>query len=150
MMGMTQPRSYRVWLHEVSDNPNSSHELTVFVSTQDMGNMNMDSMSSSHNMMKFPAVYSGQDLHGPSNEMGMRPDLSLASVMVEVSLDDGATWQSMTETANTGLFSIADLAGLDTAAQDTLSFKVTINDGSGDYVMTTAAGGYADLVFTAP
>ena len=156
MMGMTQPRSYRVWLHEVNANPNSSHDLSVFVSTQDMGNMSMgsmaamSSMSSNHSMMSFPAVYSGQSLHGPTNEMGMRPDVSLASVTVEVSLDDGTTWQSMTETANTGLFSTADLVGLDTAAQDTLSFKVTINDGISDYVMTTAAGGYADLVFTAP
>ncbi len=150
MMGMSLPRDYRVWLHEVSANSNSSHDLTVFVSTTDMGNMDMSSMSGSHSMMTFPAAYTGQSLHGPVNDMGMRPDVSLASVTVEVSLDDGTTWQGMTETVDTGLFSIAELVGLDTSAQDTLSFRVSINDGTADYVMTTAAGGHAELVFTAP
>ncbi len=150
MMAMTQPRPYRVWLHEVSNNSNSTHDLSVFVSTQDIGNMSMGSMSGGHSMMTFPAAYTGQMLHGSANDMGMRPDVTLASVTLDVSLDAGATWQSMTEdNTNHGLFTITGLVGLQTTQQNTVSFRLTVNDGTAS-VMTTAGGDDAALIFTAP
>lgn len=164
MMGMTKAREYRVWLHDVSPANGGGHDLSVFVSTQNMADMmNMQSMSltrmgmgmgdhsgDNHSMMSFPAAYSGQSLNGPLNEMDMRPSLTLASVAVEVSVDDGTTWQSMSETADTGRFSITGLAGLSNSEANTLAFRLTVNDGSADYVMTTAAGGNAELIFVAP
>lgn len=155
MMGMPQAREYRVWLHEVSANSNSSHDVSVFVSTQNMADMGMMAgmgmhMGGDHDMMKFPAAYSGQVLNGPVNMMNMRPELTLASVVVEVSNDEGSTWATMNETADSGLFSRAELVGLSSTEANTLAFRVTVNDGSSDYVMTTAAGGNGELVFVAP
>ncbi|ALP54502.1 hypothetical protein Tel_15840 [Candidatus Tenderia electrophaga] len=146
MMGMTQPRPYRVWLHQISANNGGGHDLTVFVSTRDIGNMDM---GGGHSMMRFPAAYSGQTLHGPLAN-GSRPDVTLASVGVEVFDLGSQQWRPMTESANSGLFSITAVSGLSGVSADTLSFRLTINDGSGDHVMTTATGGNAELSFIAP
>lgn len=144
MTGTTQPRPYRVWLHEITSNPDGSHDLTVFVSTRDLGNM-----GSGHGGMRFPAVYSGQTLHGPLDGE-TRPALTLTSVGVAVSVDGGNSWQAMTEGDGSGLFSISGLIGLSTSEANTLSFRLSVNDGSGERLMTSAAGDPAQLSFVAP
>ena len=152
MMGMSMPREYRVWLHEAAVNPTGGHDLTVFVSTRNMGDMSMgmDGMSGmGHSMMTFPAVYTGQALNGPLNQMNMRPEVSLGDVTVEVTLDDGlegSTWYPMSADGETGRYTLASLAGLDTNAQDTLTFRLTVDGNE----MTTSAGANPQLVFTAP
>jgi len=152
MMGMTKAREYRIWLQQISANSQGGHDLTVFVSTRNMANMSgMMGMSSTHGGMSFPVVYSGQTLNGPLNDMNMRPEITLAAVTVEVSTDGGTTWTVMTELGDDGLFSASQLSGLGSSeAADTIDFRLTVNDGTSDYVMTTAGGDYAELTFIAP
>ena len=170
MMDATETRPFRVWLHEITQNSDTSHALTVFISTRDMKNPEMPNESpdshmhmnhkpqtramemnhDSHNLMIFPAVYAGQKLHGPLSN-GTRPEHTLSSVTVDVSTDGGTTWETMqADGDNTGRFSIASLSGLSTSEQDTLSFRLMINDGTTEYEMKTNGGNYGTLKFTAP
>ncbi|NCO58042.1 MAG: hypothetical protein GW783_02780 [Deltaproteobacteria bacterium] len=147
MDGTTGPRPYRVWLHEVVTNGDGSHDLTLFVSTQEMVDMAMAGMDH-HAGMTFPAVYPGLTLHGPVDEMGMRPEVLIATVAVEVSTD-GATWVALAEEEpSSGRYQVTHLAGLDNTAAgpDTLAVRLTVNGHS----MQTAAGAESQLLFTAP
>ncbi len=170
MMGATETRPFRVWLHEITPNTDSSHALTVFISTRDMKNPEEEGDSSnghqhmhhkpqsramemdhgSHDLMSFPAVYAGQILHGPLSD-GTRPEHTLSSVTVDVSTDGGTTWETMqADGDNTGRFSIDSLSGISTSEQNTLSFRLMINDGTSEYEMKTNGGNYGTLKFTAP
>jgi len=161
MMGKTEPRPFRIWLHEVKANIDSSSTLTVFVSTRDIGNSAMPEESGdSHmhktsaramdmdhgSMMKFPAVYTGQMLHGPANsEMNnMRPEVPVDSVTVQVSTDGGSTFQSLTEGMH-GLYTI-DALMLTAGEQNSLAFKLTVNEKE----MTVSNGDNGVLAFTPP
>jgi len=147
MDGTTGPRPYRVWLHEATANGDGTHALTLFVSTQDMADMAMTTAGMSHGGMTFPAVFSGQTLHGPVNAMDMRPELAVDTVAVDVSTDGGTTWAPLVEDAGTGRYQVDDLAGLDNGAGlDTLTVRLAVNGN----VMRTAAGSNGQLIFTAP
>jgi hypothetical protein len=141
MMGMTEPRAYRVWLHEATANGDGTHQLTLFISTRNMA-MNAQGMA-----MTFPPVFTGQSLLGPVDNMGMRPAFALGAVTVESSTDGGSSWHSLSPEANTGRFTIAALSGLDNATgTDTLTVRLTV----GGNVMQTAGAANAQLMFTAP
>jgi hypothetical protein len=147
MDGTTGPRPYRVWLHEAIANGDGTHALTLFISTQDMADMGMAMDGMSHGGMTFPAVRPGQALHGPVNGMDRRPEVSVDTVVVDVSTDDGMTWAPLAEEAATGRYQVVDLPGLDNGAGlDTLTVRLTVNGN----VMQTAAGADGQLVFTAP
>jgi len=168
MMGATETRPFRVWLHEITPNDDGvSHALTVFISTRDMKNPEDDSSNGhghmhhkpqsramemghgGHNLMSFPAVYAGQKLHGPLSD-GIRPEHTLSSVTVAISTD-GTNWVTMqADGDNTGRFTTASLANLSTNEQNTLSFRLKINDGSTEYEMKTNGGNYGILKFSAP
>ena len=125
MMMVTKPREYRVWLQDVVANAGGGHDLSIYATTLGM-QMGVG--------MIFPPVYAGL----------MMP--SITSVTCEVSTDGGTTWQAMPAGATNGQYSIAGLAGLNSAAQNTLDIRLTVNGN----VMTTAAGGNLQLKFTAP
>ena len=143
MMGMTTPREYRVWLKDITVNGAGGHDVTVFVSTQNMANMAMGGMAMAHSPMSFPAVYAGQTLEGLLSGMS-RPTYSLASVAVTI--NGSAATPVMMGMMNTGEYKVVGLAGLTSAAPATLDITLTV-DGN---VMKTTAGNNATLSFTAP
>jgi len=142
MMGMTAPREYRVWLKDITVN-GLNHDVTVFVSTQNMANMSMGAMPMAHSPMSFPAVYVGQTLEGPLSGMS-RPTYNLASVAVTI--NGSAATPVMMGMMNTGEYRVVGLPGLTSAAPATLDITLTV-DGN---VMKTTAGNNATLSFTAP
>lgn len=155
MMGFTESRPYRAWLHEASANGDGSHTVSLFISTRDMMNMPMGMTMAMGHGTKFPAVYPGQTLYGPKDAMGMRPQLTVAAVNVEISTN-GTSWQPLTEVtgvggSGTGRYTHTAVTGLDNAiGQDSLSVRFSVDIGSGANAMTTAAGANPELRFTAP
>ncbi|MEW5754982.1 MAG: hypothetical protein AB1810_01635 [Pseudomonadota bacterium] len=145
MMGMNQARGYRLWLHAVEPNNAGGHDLTVFVSTQNIAN---PTGSDPHaHTLSFPSVRVGRVLQGVKDaSSGLRPDVTLATVTVEVSLDNGASWQPLVADGTTGRYTITALSGLSTTAANTVQLKLTVNGNA----MATAAGAYPALIFTAP
>ncbi len=125
MMGATKPREYRVWLQDIAANPAGGHDVSVYITTLGM-QMGVG--------MIFPPVYAGL----------MMP--SITTVVCEVSTDGGTTWQTMPMTATNGVYQITGLTGLNTAAQNTLDIRLTVNG----KVMQDAAGNNLQLKFTAP
>lgn len=145
MMGAAQARPYRIWLHEVVANDAGGHDLSVYVTTQNIANAAPGSDPHAHNL-SFPAVRAGRVLQGVADATtGVRPDVTLDTVSVEVSLD-GAGWQAMTAEGTTGRYRIDQLAGLSTSASNAVQLRLAVNG----KVMTTAAGGMPQLRFTAP
>lgn len=146
MTGADQPRPYRLWLHAVEANTAGGHDLTVFVSTQNIANPAAGADPHAHTL-SFPSVRAGRVLHGVKDATsGLRPDVTLATVTVEVSLDNGATWQALIADGTTGRYTITALAGLSSTAANTVQLKLTVNGNA----MQTAAGAYPALIFTAP
>jgi len=148
MKGLTTPREYRVWLHDIYANAGGSHDLTVFISTRDMADMTMTMPMGGHGGMSFPPVYAGQTLHQALTGM-TRPAKTVATVIVEASVDGGTTWNTMTSVKNmmmdTGKYQVIGLAGLTTGQAATVSIRVTV-DGN---VMLDAGGNNPQLSFTA-
>ena len=141
MEGVTQARPYRVWLHEVTAN-GGGHDLTLFVSTQNIANPAPGADPHAHTM-SFPSVYVGRTLQGPvDSTTGMRPDVPITSVTVEASTTDGASWQELVADGTSGRYSITALSGL----SGTLQVRLTVNGKE----MKTVAGAMPQLAFTAP
>ncbi len=142
MDGITQARPYRIWLHAATPAGSSGHDLTLFVSTQNIANPAPGADPHAHTL-SFPSVYAGRILQGPvDSTTGVRPDVTLSSVTVEVSSDGGASWQTLTADGTTGRYAITALTGL----AGTLQVRLTVNG----KVMQTAAGAMPQLAFTAP
>jgi len=150
MTGITAPRSYTVWLQDIAANALGGHDLALFISTQNMPDMNMGGGMVGGMAMggvSFPPVAVGTALNGAVNGMGMRPAKTVATVLVEVSPDAGVTWTTMTADAMAkGVYRTAGLVGWTTGAAATLAVRLTV-DGN---VMTTAAAVNPTLSFTAP
>ncbi len=145
MMGMSQARPYRLWLHAVEPNNTGGHDLTVFVSTQNIANPSGPDPHA--HTLSFPSVYAGRKLQGVRDATsGLRPDVTLATVTVEVSLDNGVSWQALTADGTSGRYTLTAFAGLSTTARNTAQLKLTVNGNA----MKTAAGAYPELIFTAP
>ena len=170
MDGVTEVRPFRVWLQEVTANTDSSYSLSVFLSTRDLANPEMaedseddhmhthhkpqsramEDMSGhgDHGMMSFPAVFAGQKLHGPKNSSDMRPELTLHTVKVEVSVD--GVWNEMQAHGETGIYGV-DSVTLNNTEQNSVMFRVTLGDGSTDLQeLKTNGDEYATLKFIAP
>lgn len=142
MEGVTQARPYSVWLHEARPNASSGHDVTLFVSTQNIANPAPGADPHSHTL-SFPSVYVGRTLQGPAETTtGVRPDVTITSVTVEVSTDGGASWEALAPDGTSGRYAIAGVAGL----AGTLQVRLTVNGNE----MKTAAGATPQLAFTAP
>ncbi len=142
MTGTAQPRPYRTWLHEVKSNAGGGHDLTLFITTQNIANPAAGADPHAHTL-SFPSVIATRTLQGPVDATtGVRPDVTINSVTVEVSIDGGTTWQALTADGTTGRYAITALAGL----SNTLQVRLTVNG----KVMMTAAGALPELKFMAP
>ncbi len=145
-MGATQPRPYYIWLHDIAAHPAGGHDLTLFLSTQNIANPTSGS-ADRHDLLTFPAVRSGRLLQGPADiSTGMRPDVRLVTVTVEVSIDNGASWQKLTAPDSSGHHTISQLAGLDSGDDKAIAVRLTVNGKT----MTTASGDVPRLQFKAP
>lgn len=143
MMGVTKPRNFTVWLNGLEAGTQGGYDLSVFVSTEDM--MHGETMDG-HAGASFPAVYVGQSLHGPVPEDGgMQTSLSIDTVVVEVSLDAGQTWQSLSADGH-GAYSGSGLTDFTAGEQTELSVKLSVNG----LEMQTAEAAYPQLMFTTP
>lgn len=146
MMGTTQPRPYRTWLHEVKSNSGGGHDLTLFISTQNIANPVAGADPHTHTM-SFPSLYVTRTLQAAADATtGLRPDVTINSVTVEVSIDGGTSWNSLTADGSSGRYAITSLAGLSSSASNTLQVKLTVNGN----VMMTAASAMPELKFMAP
>jgi len=142
----TTPRKYRAWLHSATANPVGGHDLTVFVSTQDM------TMIANVMSMPYLPVATGLVLHGPLNTTtGIRPTVNVANVTVEVSTDTGVTWQPLTPVAGqNGQYRVTGLVGLTAAVQNTVQMRLKVDTGTGLTARVDAGGNNPVLTFTAP
>lgn len=130
MMGMVQPRPYKIWLDEVVDRGDGSHDFGLFVSTQDMA------MTGDGHGMRFPALAVGGTLHDANGDA-----VSVSSVTVRVSSDGGASWQSLAD-AGHGRYSGA-VTGLN--GQANIQIELMVNG-----LLMQASGSHPELIFTAP
>lgn len=138
---LTKPRNYTVWLDAISAKAGGAHDLTLFVSTEDMLH-NGDSM----NHGSFPSVYTGLTLYGPVPAGGgAQTSMTIDTVSVEVSNDGGLSWQILSEDGE-GVYSGSGLSGFTAGSQATLDVRVTVNG----LEMQTASAAYPQLVFTTP
>jgi hypothetical protein len=146
MEGVTQTRPYRVWLHAVDANAGGGHDLALFVSTQNIANPAPGSDPHAHTL-SFPSVYAGRALQGPVDAVsGVRPDVALTSVTVEVSTDGGTSWQALAADGTSGRYAGVQIPGLSAGSAASVQVRLTVNGN----VMATAAGAMPQLQFTAP
>lgn len=146
MNGVTQARPYRVWLHDARPNASSGHDVTLFVSTQNIPNPAPGSDPHAHTM-SFPSVYVGRTLQGPADPVtGVRPNVPITSVTVEVSTDGGTTWQALAADGTTGRYTATQITGLSAGSAATMQVRLTVNGN----VMATATSAMPQLAFTAP
>ncbi|MDQ7002706.1 MAG: hypothetical protein Q9N02_08500 [Ghiorsea sp.] len=76
----------------------------------------------------------------------MFANITLATVVCEVSTDAGVTWQLMSAGAVNGQYNIIGLTGLATGTVTPIEVRLTVNGN----VMQTAAPANPTLSFTAP
>jgi hypothetical protein len=135
MTGVTKPREYRVWLQNIVANAGGGHDLSIYATT-----LGMDMSAGG---MIFPPVYQGFSV--------MMPAYTINTASCEVSTDGLPTadaakvWQAMPMTTTNGIYKIIGLLGLNTATQNTLDIRLTINNN-----VMLDAGGNLQLKFTAP
>lgn len=137
VMGMDQmemPRPYWLWMHSIQAQVDGSHDLIVFLSSKDG--------------MSFPAVHTGTG--GVMGDSMMEGDmsgssLSVSSVSVEVSTDNGNNWTAMNDNGE-GYYSLQAISGLSTTAINSLSFRIQVNG----HAITDTAGAELQLSFQAP
>ena len=75
-------------------------------------------------MMSFPAVLVPGTLQ--SDMMGMAPVLNVATVLVEVSDDDGANWTTATTASTDGIW-VATGLSLTSGEQNQVRVRLTVN-----------------------
>jgi len=144
MMKVTNPREYRVWLHNITGTT-GSHVVTVFISTQNMADMAMGgSMAAmAHSPMTFPAVDAGMTLQGPLAGM-KRADKVVGTVAVTIG--GVAATALKTGMSNAGQYQ-ATLSTLTSGALADIEVGLTVDT----YAMTVGTTtNNASLSFTAP
>ena len=102
MMGMAESRTYYLF-NDGAD----ADSLSLFIAARE-------------SMMSFPALYVGQTFNS-----GTADELSVTSVDVEVSSDDGASWTAASDDGN-GHWSISGL-GLTAGQANALRVRLTVN-----------------------
>lgn len=135
MLGMTNPREYRVWLHDVVNNAGGGYDLTLFLSTLNMG------MANGKMFMAFPPVVQGMTINDAKNGAGMRPAVTVTAVLLEVLDVATGTWSAVPSIGG-GLYQIVGFAGL-AAGANTPQLRLTVNANA----MKDAGGNNPALIF---
>ncbi|MDX8377451.1 MAG: hypothetical protein R8L53_05460 [Mariprofundales bacterium] len=147
MTGLTNPRTYNVWLHAITANVTSGYDVSVFIATQNMMDMtNMAGMMGvGMSAMSFPPLNAGLMLNGAKNAMSMRPMHMVKTVLAEISADAGLTWQLLSAQGG-GIYKTTSLLGLTSGTVANLQVRLTV-DGN---PMLDAGGNNPALSFTTP
>ena len=79
----------------------------------------------------------------------MRPELTLHTVKVEVSIGESGIWNEMQAHGETGIYE-ADSLSLSNTSKNNVNFRVTLGTETTQYELKTNGGNYATLQFVAP
>jgi len=108
MMGMPEQRTYYIY-NDGATAAMSGHDIELFIAAK-------------QSMMSFPGVSVGTVLNN-----GTDYQLTVSTMTVEVTADDGANWATATDNGS-GHWTATGVAGMTTDVTDTVYVKITVND----------------------